>query len=321
MSTTVHCTHCDTGFPVDPAKVPEGGVRARCTECEGIFRVELPDADGEGVGLSDSPRPAEMAPPETQHEEFGSVTDVVDPSAGESPAPGEPTDFDLNPFDEFDLGGPAGPAAVEETESGASETDPPAEVAEDAPSSHGEWVFEREDANEPTSVEVDRLDTVEEQVRGFQDESYEAPPSEGIERVVPGHEDEAFEGYTPLPMEESPSQGDRHAGESIVEEPPVEAGGDEVAPSAGPAAFEFGRRDPHDKARRLARVLVSDMITYNPDRHTRALEEGTLREDFEEEISKSWSEYVDQVGIEIAENTSYWSEALNEVLARGEELF
>ena len=39
-------------------------------------------------------------------------------------------------------------------------------------------------------------------------------------------------------------------------------------------AFSFGRRDPHDKARRLARVLVSDMIMYNPERHSRAIAAG-----------------------------------------------
>ena len=85
--------------------------------------------------------------------------------------------------------------------------------------------------------------------------------------------------------------------------------------------FQFGKRDPHEKARRLARVLVSDMITYNPDRHASALAHGTLREDFEEEIDKSWTEYVEQVGTELAESTSYWTDALNDILARGESLF
>jgi hypothetical protein len=68
-------------------------------------------------------------------------------------------------------------------------------------------------------------------------------------------------------------------------------------------------------------VLVSDIITYNPDRHQRALDGGTLKADFEDEIKKSWGEYVDQVGKELAESTQYFNEALNEILARGQRVF
>jgi translation initiation factor IF-2 len=93
------------------------------------------------------------------------------------------------------------------------------------------------------------------------------------------------------------------------------------AAPAPPKAFTFGRRDPHEKASRLARVLVSDIITYNPERHQRALDGGTLKADFEDEIKKSWGEYVDQVGKELAESTQYFNEALNEILARGQRVF
>ncbi|MCJ7629706.1 MAG: hypothetical protein MUO50_15125, partial [Longimicrobiales bacterium] len=45
--------------------------------------------------------------------------------------------------------------------------------------------------------------------------------------------------------------------ETVVEPP-------EPTPVAAPL---FGKRDPMEKAQRLARVLVSDIILYNPDRH------------------------------------------------------
>jgi predicted Zn finger-like uncharacterized protein len=93
------------------------------------------------------------------------------------------------------------------------------------------------------------------------------------------------------------------------------------ATPAQPAAFTFGRRDPHEKARRLARVLVSDMIMYNRERHTRAVAAGSLREDFDDEIKKSWEEYLEQVGEEIAKGTSYFDDALNEILAQGQRVF
>lgn len=83
----------------------------------------------------------------------------------------------------------------------------------------------------------------------------------------------------------------------------------------------FGRRDPQDRARRLARVLVSDIIAYYPDKHAEALREGRVRETFEEEVEKSRKEYIEQVGREMAESTDYFRVALNEVLARGTDVY
>ena len=63
------------------------------------------------------------------------------------------------------------------------------------------------------------------------------------------------------------------------------------------------------------------MITYFPDKHRQAVESGTLKETFEEEIRKSYQEYVEQIGKEFAESTTHFQEALNEILARGQRLF
>ena len=46
-----------------------------------------------------------------------------------------------------------------------------------------------------------------------------------------------------------------------------------------------------------------------------------LKELFEEEIKKSWEEYAEQVGRELAESTAYFREALNEILAGGRPIF
>ncbi|HET7038489.1 MAG TPA: hypothetical protein VFH97_01295, partial [Gemmatimonadales bacterium] len=75
------------------------------------------------------------------------------------------------------------------------------------------------------------------------------------------------------------------------------------------------------KARRLARALVSDMIVYQPDKRQRALAEGNLKQAFDEEIRKSWEEYVEQVGEQMANGTGYWREALNDILAGGQQVF
>ncbi|MGH7545350.1 MAG: hypothetical protein ACREKI_04120, partial [Gemmatimonadota bacterium] len=65
----------------------------------------------------------------------------------------------------------------------------------------------------------------------------------------------------------------------------------------------------------------SDLCTYNPDLQERGLRESRLKELFREEIKKSWQQYVDQVGLEIAKSTPYFRDALNEILARGQHVF
>ncbi len=95
-----------------------------------------------------------------------------------------------------------------------------------------------------------------------------------------------------------------------------------VGPGAGVGHVNpFLAQDPRQKARRLARALVSDMIVYQPEKRQRALEEGALKEAFAEEIKKSWDEYVEQVGHELANSTPYFTEALNEILAGGRAVF
>ena len=100
-------------------------------------------------------------------------------------------------------------------------------------------------------------------------------------------------------------------------------------PAAGGAAATPGKRpvnpflanDPNLKARRLARALVSDMIAYLPDKREEGLRDGTLKALFKEEIKKSYEEYVDQIGKDFAESTNHFQEALNDLLAGGQQLF
>lgn len=92
-------------------------------------------------------------------------------------------------------------------------------------------------------------------------------------------------------------------------------------PPDGEAPRPFALTDADDRAARLARVLVSDMIRYHRDRYDRALERGTLREDFAEEVRRSWGEYVRRVGEDLAHGSRYFQDELNATLARGEELF
>jgi hypothetical protein len=83
----------------------------------------------------------------------------------------------------------------------------------------------------------------------------------------------------------------------------------------------FLANDPNQKARRLARALVSDMVAYNPEKRDQGTREGTLKQLFREEIKKSYEEYVEQVGREFAEATAHFQDALNEILAAGRRVF
>jgi hypothetical protein len=83
----------------------------------------------------------------------------------------------------------------------------------------------------------------------------------------------------------------------------------------------FLSKDPNQRAKRLARALVSDIITYHPAKHAEGLRDGTLKQLFREEIKKSFEEYIAQVGQQLAESTTYFQEALNEVLAAGKKIF
>ncbi len=76
-----------------------------------------------------------------------------------------------------------------------------------------------------------------------------------------------------------------------------------------------------DRAKRLARVLVSDILIYNRDKRDEALAEGTLMTALGGDIKKSWELYKDKVGPDLASSTNYFKEALNEILADGQAVF
>jgi hypothetical protein len=83
----------------------------------------------------------------------------------------------------------------------------------------------------------------------------------------------------------------------------------------------FLANDPNAKARRLARALISDLISYFPQKKEEGLRNGTLKELFREEIKKSYEEYLNQIDREFAENTTHFTDALNDILAGGQKVF
>lgn len=122
----------------------------------------------------------------------------------------------------------------------------------------------------------------------------------------------------PTPLPTTPVAG----GSAVVAPPP--------APPAPPEPRKTGPlrpvnpflvQDPKQKARRLARALISDMLVYHPEKRQQGIRDGTLPQLFKDEIDKSRLEYIEQVGREMADSTPFWTEALNEILAGGKKLF
>lgn len=227
----VACPECTTVFRVDPAKVPERGVRARCSVCGGLIAVRRPSVGVPAVPPLPSAPAAAVTPP-------APVASAPPPAAAEPAAP--PT----MPYSALpDPAAPLTPAAM------------------------------------------------------FEEEA--APPAEPTAPVMP---------FSALP-----------------ETPPIVPLSSPPPPSApaggGHFTNPFLQQDPGTRARRLARALVSDLVVYHPDKRQRGLAEGNLKELFAEEIRKSWEEYSEQIGEQVARETNYFTEALNEILAEGRPLF
>ena len=118
-------------------------------------------------------------------------------------------------------------------------------------------------------------------------------------------------------------------GQARAAEPSVATAQRATSPTPAGATPGGGKRsinpflnaDPGQRARRLARALVSDLVAYYPQKRDDGLRDGTLRQLFREEIKKSYEEYVEQVGRELAESSPHFQEALNEILGAGRKLF
>lgn len=229
----VGCPQCSSIFRVDPAKVPPGGVRARCSICGGVIPVPEPTAELIAAGPQ-PPRPARNTGEYSRRTPTMEVPVQVTPPAG--------------------IARSATPAA------GVRAVTPAAGVS--------------------------RLVT----------------PAGGIPR-------------TPTPAQPAPAfQEPAPAAPAMV---PAPAG----VPGPTASINPYLARDPDVRAKRLARALISDIVTYYPEKHADALRAGSLKQTFSEEIKKSYEEYVAQIGQSFAESTTHFKDALNEVLGEGKRIF
>jgi predicted Zn finger-like uncharacterized protein len=87
----VTCPNCATIYRVDPAKVPEAGVRARCNVCSAVFAVRREMEQGRPVPAAPAPAPAAVAESSRPAVKEAPPKAPPEPPKAASPSPAAPT--------------------------------------------------------------------------------------------------------------------------------------------------------------------------------------------------------------------------------------
>jgi len=295
----VQCPSCATEFPIDPAKLPARGVAAICSVCMRVFPVHHPPAEEAATEVTEFP----ISVPVSFESGIASDSDEREGLLEAYAFDEEVTFIDLDAELETGVAEPESEAGIEIEAEGDSmiglETEPEVDAG----------------PGDPPAIDLANADPI------LLDVEVAASEADGLAEEKPS---DAGTVPAPAPPEavSPPSRPVFEDLSSFTNEVLAGSGPDVERTRPAPEKLErFGRRDPHERARHLARVLVSDIIAYYPVRYQESLARRTIPEDFADEIQKSYREYVDQVGVEMAESTPYFTEALNHVLGRGEKFF
>lgn len=305
----VSCPDCRSIFRVDPAKVPSSGVRARCSVCSGVISIPAPSGQ--------TPPPTSGSRPESPASESGSR----DQSRSTPAAQGG---WDPPPFGSASQRGPAAPSAQGQQRTPAApltQRTPAAPPAQPRPVEAPAAPRPRPESIERSSVTATA--TPPSPSTGLPEfNSPPTPPS--VRPQSPGAPVPSAPPYAPASTSSGPSAppfvpsgppSRPPAAAGSPSRPPAAARPPAPVPPSSPATADGGARrplnpflskDPNQRAKRLARALVSDIITYHPAKHAEGLRDGTLKQLFREEIKKSFEEYIAQVGQQLAESTTYF---------------
>ena len=75
--------------------------------------------------------------------------------------------------------------------------------------------------------------------------------------------------------------------------------------------------DPDERAMRLARLIVSDIIIYNQDKIVEGIKAGTLFDLLKRDIEVGREHYEKSIDPAVAERANYFNQALVDILIRG----
>lgn len=78
------------------------------------------------------------------------------------------------------------------------------------------------------------------------------------------------------------------------------------------------RKDPHERAKRMARLIVGDLVLYNKEKIAQAIKADTLFETLEKELAEARSYYDKTVDPGVAAGTNYFDQAVVDILVKGQ---
>jgi hypothetical protein len=77
------------------------------------------------------------------------------------------------------------------------------------------------------------------------------------------------------------------------------------------------RRDPHERARRLARLIVGDIVLYNQEKIVDGIRNDTLFQVLESELAEGRRYYDKNVDPDVAAQMDYFNQAIVDILVKG----
>jgi hypothetical protein len=77
------------------------------------------------------------------------------------------------------------------------------------------------------------------------------------------------------------------------------------------------RKDPHERARRLARLIVGDIVLYNQDKIVEGIKNDTLFQVLKDELAEGRKYYDKNVDATVTAETDYFNMAIVDILVKG----
>lgn len=78
------------------------------------------------------------------------------------------------------------------------------------------------------------------------------------------------------------------------------------------------RTDPHERAQRLARIIMGEIVLYHKDKIAEAIKNDTLFEALERELEEGRRYYEKNVDATVYAETDYFDRAVVDILIKGQ---
>ena len=305
----VECSACGARYVIADDKIPAQGARVRCRKCQAVFSVARPEV----------PAPTELplippSPPEPRPAPPAAPGGAFLESSAPSPPPGRPPSAPADPTGDSPPGPERGsPPDIERFAPSFAEH-PPAVGVESSPRPEFTRGYESDMPRSATAQSGPLVGELSEPA------SAPAQPLAAPAEPNPFASEPGPAAPNPRPPAAEARPSAQQAMPSAAVEPGAAAG--RFSATAGiPEGLPEAERLKHERARRLARVLASDIAIYNKEKRDRGIKDGNLVAVLGYEIKKSWEVYKERVTPEMANSTPYFRDALNEMLAEGKKVF